>query len=72
MKDRNKFLFGAITGAAIGSLVTLLTAPESGEEMRQDIKRSPGKAKDAFYEKLDDLKDAYTDAKNDIKDKLPG
>ncbi len=31
------FMFGAVTGAIIGSLAALLFAPKSGRELRQDI-----------------------------------
>lgn len=57
MKSRNKVILGALAGMAIGSIATLMAAPQSGEDTREDLKDMPGKAKDQFFEKLDKVKE---------------
>ena len=66
-----KFALGALIGAAVGTVAGILTAPKSGKETRDDIKRKAGEAKDAAGEKAEDLKrkagDHIESAKKAIK-----
>ena len=38
MKKFGKFLFGAMLGGFLGSIIVLLYAPESGDETRQALR----------------------------------
>jgi gas vesicle protein len=51
----SKLAMGAIIGAAVGVLAGVLTAPKSGRETREDIRRKAGEAKDKAATKRDDL-----------------
>lgn len=48
---------GVIIGAAAGIIAGLLTAPKSGKETRQDIKKHAEEMKRTGTEKLDQLED---------------
>jgi|LDZU01.1.fsa_nt_gi gas vesicle protein len=37
MSKSSKFFMGAIFGAAVGSILAILFAPKSGEELRKDL-----------------------------------
>jgi gas vesicle protein len=37
MSKSSNFIAGAVLGAAIGSILGLLFAPKSGEELRKDL-----------------------------------
>ena len=50
MKNALSFVLGAVFGAAIGSIVALLFAPSSGEELRTNLKTQA----DTQYAKLQD------------------
>lgn len=45
--NSSNFLFGAILGAGAAAVVALLFAPESGKELRKDMKDQAYKAKDS-------------------------
>lgn len=37
MSRFSKFIMGAFWGAAVGSIITILYAPKSGEELRKEL-----------------------------------
>jgi gas vesicle protein len=51
----NKLAIGAIIGAAAGIVAGVLTAPKSGKETRDDIKRKASEAKDKVATHKDDI-----------------
>jgi gas vesicle protein len=51
----SKLAMGAIVGAAVGVVAGILTAPKSGRETREDIKRKADEAKNMASTKRDDL-----------------
>jgi gas vesicle protein len=61
----------AVTGAALGSIVSLLFAPKSGKETRSDIVEKTNEAKDKISEKGTEIKETLncklTEGKKDIK-----
>lgn len=61
MKKFFGFVFGGLVGAAIGAGVALLFAPESGEELRGEIRDRAnnvvGEIKDAAYTRRTQLQD---------------
>lgn len=61
----------AVTGAALGSIVSLLFAPKSGKETRSDIVEKTNEAKNKLSEKGNELKEnlncKVSEGKNDIK-----
>lgn len=54
MGASNKLALGAIIGAAVGVVAGVLTAPKSGRETRDDIRRKAEKTKDQAALKRDD------------------
>ena len=44
------FVFGGIVGAGVGAAVAMLAAPQSGEELREDVERRVDRAKIAGLE----------------------
>lgn len=44
--SKTKFVLGAIVGAVVGAGAALLTAPKSGKETREDLKRKASDLKD--------------------------
>ena len=51
----SKLAIGAIVGAAAGVVAGVLTAPKSGRETREDIKRKAGELKDQAVTTKDGL-----------------
>lgn len=43
-KDNRRFALGALIAAVAGYLAGILTAPKSGKETREDVKKTAGKA----------------------------
>lgn len=66
MKPTSSFFTGLLAGAAIGGIIALLYAPQSGQETRDQIK----KKLDDLEKDFENLKDKVSDKKNDIKDDL--
>jgi gas vesicle protein len=52
---RSKLTIGAILGASAGIVAGLLTAPKSGKETRDDIRRKAGEVKGNAAAKKDDI-----------------
>lgn len=63
MKRMFGFVFGAVVGAAIGAAVALLFAPESGEELRMQIR-------DRGEQFGNELKDAASTRRAQLEDRL--
>jgi gas vesicle protein len=63
MKRMFGFMLGAVVGAAIGSVVALLFAPESGEELRLQIR-------DRGEQFGNELKDAAATRRAQLEDRL--
>jgi LPS O-antigen subunit length determinant protein (WzzB/FepE family) len=57
------FVFGGLVGAAIGAGVALLFAPESGEELRADIRERGDKV-------VGEIKDAAAMRRAQLQDRL--
>lgn len=61
----------AVTGAALGSIVSLLFAPKSGRETRSDIVEKANETKNTLSEKGNELKEhlnyKVTEGKKDMK-----
>lgn len=51
----SKLAVGAVIGAAAGVALGILTAPKSGKETREDLKRKAEEAKDKANATRDDL-----------------
>ena len=51
----SKLAVGAIVGAAVGVVAGILTAPKSGRETRDDLRRKTNEAKDKAALKRDDM-----------------
>lgn len=51
-----KFALGALLGAAAGVVAGVLTAPKSGKETRQDLRRKAGEARQDVDARVSDLK----------------
>lgn len=54
---KQRFSLGLAIGALAGLVMGLLTAPKSGKETREDIKRKAGEVKDETVRKAKDAKD---------------
>jgi gas vesicle protein len=55
-KTKGKLGIGLIIGAVAGAIAGFLTAPKSGKETRDDIKRRAGQAKDEAGKRVDEAK----------------
>lgn len=67
--SKGKFAIGALFGAAVGAVAALLTAPKSGKETREDIKRKAGEIKSDAASKADDVRKKAEDVKKDVEAK---
>lgn len=65
----SKLALGAILGAAVGVAAGVLTAPRSGKETRDDIKRKAGETKDMAASKRDDLLFKTEEIADDVRAK---
>lgn len=59
MKKGVNIAIGAITGAAIGVVAGILTAPKSGKETRGDLKSKATKATDRIQDSTRKLKKKF-------------
>lgn len=65
--SKGKFALGALIGGAIGAVAALLTAPKSGKETREDLKKKVDSIKTDTEKKVQEAsKQAETIAK-DVK-----
>lgn len=65
----NKLAIGAIVGAAAGVVAGILTAPKSGKETRDDIKRKALETKDKVATHKDDLLFRAEEITDDVRAK---
>ena len=71
MDDGLKKIAGAfLIGGAIGALVALLYAPQTGKQTRKDISRTARRVKREAVDLVDDTVDYIHDFTGDIKDKV--
>ncbi len=74
--SKGKFALGALFGAAVGVVAGILTAPKSGKETREDIKRKANDAADKASKAVEEAKvkggklykDARSNADAAVKD----
>ncbi|MCL2173698.1 YtxH domain-containing protein [Candidatus Saccharibacteria bacterium] len=65
-KSGGKFFLGAIFGGAVGAIAGLLSAPKSGKETREDIKKKAGEVKKTADEKVEKGKKAAKSWKDNL------
>jgi gas vesicle protein len=65
----SKLAVGAVIGAAVGVALGVLTAPKSGKETRDDIKRKAEEAKDRANATRDDLIFKAEEVADDVRAK---
>lgn len=62
MRNNNyKLLLGALAGAAVAGIATLLFAPKSGKDLREDVGKQADKAVDTAEDYMDIAKDKGSD-----------
>lgn len=66
MKPINSFLTGLLAGAALGGVIALLYAPQSGKETREQVKK---KFQD-LEDELENLKTKAQDKGQQVKDDI--
>jgi gas vesicle protein len=59
--SKGKILLGVLAGAAVGTLLGVLIAPDKGTETRRKITKKGEDYKDALEDKFDELMDHMTD-----------
>ena len=68
----SKVLFGFLAGAAVGSILGILYAPDKGTETRRKITDSSNDLTDSLKSKfndfVDNMKDTYQGVKDNISD----
>lgn len=69
MKNENyKILLGAVAGAAVAGIATLLFAPKSGEDLRKDMSKQASNVKDTAEDYMDIAKEKGTNMKETVQD----
>lgn len=66
-KSKGKFGIGLIVGAIAGAVAGFLTAPKSGKETRDDIKRRAGQAKEETGKRVDEAKQMAEEVAGEAK-----
>lgn len=66
MKSGNSFLTGLLAGAAIGGIIALLYAPQSGKETREQLKKKFSE----LEKELENLKDQASQKTGKMKEDL--
>lgn len=64
---KGKFGIGLIVGAVAGAVAGFLTAPKSGKETREDIKRRAGNAKDEATKRVNDAREKAGEVADEAK-----
>lgn len=64
------FLAGAVVGGAVGAVLVLLFAPQSGEQTRKMIKDKASDVKGDLEEMRKDLEPKFQEAKADLSKKF--
>jgi gas vesicle protein len=65
--SKGKFALGAVFGALVGGIAALLTAPKSGKETRDDLKKKADEVKKATEKKADEAKKKAEEVKGDLE-----
>lgn len=65
--SKGKFALGALIGGAIGAVAALLTAPKSGKETREDLKKKVNEIKTDTEKKAGEVKEKATAVKKDVE-----
>jgi gas vesicle protein len=60
MTTRNKIILGIFSAAAVGAIIGLLVAPEKGNEIRKQLKKTTGKWVDSMGRILSHSMDGVT------------
>lgn len=63
------FIIGALVGAAVAALASLLFAPKSGRELRDDIGKGTNKALDQADQYLDTARQRGHEVVEDVEEK---
>jgi len=61
------FFSGIVLGAAIGGLIGLLYAPETGEDTRKKVSEKTKEISDDLLDRFDDLKDNVSEILDEVK-----
>ncbi|MCK9271120.1 MAG: YtxH domain-containing protein [Bacteroidales bacterium] len=64
------FIFGLLSGAALGAALGILYAPDKGDVTRDKFIKKANDLKENFDDKFDDLKDYVNEALGDMKTRL--
>ncbi len=65
-KTGTNYIVPFLVGGAVGAGVALLLAPKAGKEVREDIKRFAGTAKDRVVEAVDKGKSFYEEGRTAV------
>lgn len=72
--NSGKIILGVLAGAATGTILGLLFAPEKGKNLRKKIARKSAKTasdmKDKFEDLMDDVVDKFEEGKEEIAEKF--
>jgi gas vesicle protein len=68
MESTSKVIFALLAGAAAGTVIGLLIAPESGEETRKKLSKSAQKFNEHLKSSIDDLAEKGQKALNEISE----
>lgn len=67
--SKAKFALGALVGAAAGLVAGFLTAPKSGKETREDLKRKANEIKDTTSEKVEKIRSQAEEKAGEMRDR---
>lgn len=67
--SKGKFALGAVIGAAIGAVAAFLTAPKSGKETREDLKKKVNNIKSETEKTAREVKKQAASVKKDVEGK---
>lgn len=65
--SKSKFALGAVFGAIVGGVAALLTAPKSGKETRDDLKKKADEMKKKAEKKAAEVKQKAEAVKSDLE-----
>jgi gas vesicle protein len=64
------FILGLLSGAAIGTAIGILYAPDKGEVTRDKLSKRAEDLKEDLDDRFDDLKDYVNETMSEMKEKL--
>ncbi len=70
MTNTNKILAALAVGVAVGSILGVLFAPDSGEHTRQKIADGGKKLTDSLKDKMDEGKQKLAGVRNSLRDRV--